>query len=243
MRLNKLVAAIASVAGLRVAGSACAGSVRDDSNDGDVNMVPSGKGYGVAVQMSQAELAQAQHSGVVDFAKPGGGGSSGILYHGGPVMLGTVNAYYIWYGNCSGNSATSILTDFASNGRGLPYEKINSTYYDGSNAHVSGNVHYAGSSNDNYSHGTSLTDAAIQAVVAATNPTDTNAVYFVLTSADVNASSGFCTQYCGWHTRATIGGRDIKYSFAGNPDRCPSGCEAQTTAPTGNPGAAGMGPT
>ena len=33
--------------------------------------------------------------------KPPGGGpkSNGINYHGGPVMLGTVNVYYIWYGS------------------------------------------------------------------------------------------------------------------------------------------------
>jgi hypothetical protein len=62
----------------------------------------------------------------------------------------------------------------------------------------------------------------------------------VLTSADVNESSGFCTQYCGWHTHASIGGQDIKYAFIGNPDRCPSACEEQTTGPNGNAGADGM---
>src|SRR5437868_1286083 len=36
----------------------------------------------------------------------GGGGSNGISYRGGPVMLGTVNVYFIWYGNWSGNTAT-----------------------------------------------------------------------------------------------------------------------------------------
>ncbi len=30
--------------------------------------------------------------------------SNGISYHGGPVMLGTTNIYYIWYGNWSGNT-------------------------------------------------------------------------------------------------------------------------------------------
>lgn len=181
-------------------------------------------------------------------AKPSGGGHSsgtGINYHGGPVMLGTVNAYYIWYGNWSGNSATNILTDFASNIGGSSYEAINATYFDGSNNHVSGNVHYAGSTTDSYSQGTSLTDAQIQTVVssaisAGKLPKDTNGIYFVLTSSDVTASSGFCSQYCGWHTHGTIGGSDIKYSFVGNPDRCPSSCEQQTTGPNGNAGADGM---
>jgi hypothetical protein len=169
-----------------------------------------------------------------------GGGANGINYHGGPVILGTTNIHYIWYGNWSGNSATTILTDLAGSLGGSPYFNINTTYYNGSNTHVSNSVHYAGSSNDNYSHGTALSDAAIEAIVAATNPTDTNGVYFVLTSADVNATSGFCTQYCGWHTDASIGGRDIKYAFIGNPDRCPASCADQTTSPNGNAGADGM---
>ncbi len=182
------------------------------------------------------------------FAHGGGGrktSGNGISYHNGPIITGTTNMYYIWYGNWAGNSATSILTDLASNLGGSPYFNINTTYYNASNVHVTNSVHYAGSTTDNYSHGTSLTDANIQAVVSSaissgSLPKDTNAVYFVLTSSDVTASSGFCTQYCGWHTHGTIAGSDIKYSFVGNPDRCPSSCEDQTTGPNGNAGADGM---
>jgi hypothetical protein len=169
-----------------------------------------------------------------------GGGANGISYHGGPVMLGSVNVHYIWYGNWSGNSATTILPALIGDLNGSTYEGINATYYNSSNQHVSGNLVFAGSSNDNYSHGTTLSDAAIQAVVSATGPTDTNGIYMVLTSADVNESSGFCSQYCGWHTNATINGHDIKYAFVGNPDRCPSSCEQQTTGPNNNAGADGM---
>jgi hypothetical protein len=110
---------------------------------------------------------------------------------------------------------------------------------------VANSVHYAGSTIDKGSMGSSLTDSQIQSVVSSAIssnrlPKDDNAVYFVLTSADVTASSGFCSQYCGWHTHGTISGSDIKYSFVGNPDRCPSSCSAQTTSPNGNAGADGM---
>jgi hypothetical protein len=177
--------------------------------------------------------------------KPPKPSSNGINYHGGPLVLGTTNVYYIWYGNWSGNSAVSILTDFANNIGGSPYFNINTTYYDGNNIHVSNSVTYGGSTTDNYSQGTSLSDSQIQTVVsnALTSgrlPYDTNGVYFVLTSADVTASSGFCTQYCGWHTHASLLGRDIKYSFVGDPTRCPSSCEVQTTGPNGSSGADGM---
>jgi len=142
------------------------------------------------------------------------------------------------------------LTDLAGSIGGSLYFNINTTYYDGSAHYVSGQVQYAGSTTDNYSQGNSLSDAQIQAIVSsaitrtpsspARLPKDTNAVYFVLTSADVPASSGFCTQYCRWHTHSTISGLDIEYAFVGNPDRCPSSCEQQTTGPNGNAGADGM---
>jgi hypothetical protein len=99
---------------------------------------------------------------------------------------------------------------------------------------------------DTTKYGTSLTDAEIRSIVADQKPTNANGVYFVLTSAEVTASSGFCTQYCGWHTHASMVGsdniaRDIKYSFVGNPDRCPSSCAWQSgVSPNGNPGADGM---
>ncbi len=170
---------------------------------------------------------------------------NGINYHGGPVVLGTTGMYYIWYGNWSGNTATTILTDFANSIGGSPYFNINTTYYNGSNVHVTNSVAYRGSTTDNYSHGTSLSDSAVQAVVSSAIssgrlPKDTNAIYFVLTSADVTESSGFCTQYCGWHTHGTISGSDIKYSFVGNAARCITSCAAQSTGPNGNAGADGM---
>jgi Phosphate-induced protein 1 conserved region len=183
-------------------------------------------------------------------AHPGNGKpqrGNGINYHGGPVILGGTNVYYIWYGNWSGNSALTILPSFAGSIGGSPYFNINTTYYDGANNSVLNAVVFKGSYFDsNYSHGTTLSDSAVQAVVSAAiasgqlGAADTKGVYFVLTSADVNESSGFCTQYCGWHTRGTIAGSDIKYSFVGDPTRCPSACEAQTTGPNGAGGADGM---
>ncbi|HZS48372.1 MAG TPA: hypothetical protein VFC63_25100 [Blastocatellia bacterium] len=177
---------------------------------------------------------------VVAFAR-----TTAISYHGGPIMLNTPNLYYIWYGNWSNNTAPTILVDFALNLGGSPYYKINSTYYNSAGTHATGNIGYAGETTDNYSHGTSLSDSAVQAIVSAAItsgrlPKDSNGIYMVLTSADVNETSGFCTQYCGWHTYATISGTNIKYAFVGNPDRCPSACEAQTTSPNGNAGADGM---
>ena len=230
---------VAALLGLSTSGAFAAQVLGPDTDEGD--LVPTGKGWG------ERAYPTPHHN---DHANPNGAAgkttTNGINYHGGPVMLGTTNIYYIWYGDWANNTATTILADLASHIGGSPYYNINTTYYNGANAHVSNSIAYKASTNDNYSNGKALTDANIQSIVtSAINshalPLDTNAVYFVLTSADVNATSGFCTQYCGWHTHANITGLgDIKYSFVGNPDRCPSACAAQTTGPNGNAGSDGM---
>jgi len=206
--------------------------------EGTQDIAPTGRVMGVLGKFQSPDGAVSNKAG-----KPGG--SNGISYHGGPVMTGTPTAYYIWYGNWSGNSATTILTDFIQNLGGSPYWNINTTYTDGSGQHPNNALTYGGSTNDSYSRGTALSDSDIQTIVSSAIssgklPKNTNGIYFVLTSSDVNATSGFCTQYCGWHTHGSIAGSDIKYSFVGNPDRCPSSCAAQTTSPNGNAGADGM---
>ena len=64
-------------------------------------------------------------------------------------------------------------------------------------------------------------------------PADSNGVYFVLTSGDVSETSGFLTQYCGWHTYATVSGRTVQYSFVGDPAANVSACSVQTPGPNG----------
>jgi hypothetical protein len=113
---------------------------------------------------------------------------------------------------------------------------------------VLNSVNYVQSTTDSYSLGSSLSDANIQSIVSSAIssgrlPKDTNGVYFVLTSADVKETSGFGSQYCGWHTHGTISSSDIKYAFVGDAStQAPTGCIALTAAkvPNGNLGADGM---
>jgi hypothetical protein len=204
---------------------------------------------------------------VIGYVSPNGGaaaaGTNGISYQGGPVMSSGVNVYYIWYGawpnTASTTEATDILTDLAKNIGGSPYYNINTTYTGVQNV-----VTYKAAVYDNYSQGTTtqkkkLSDATIYNIVkkAITSAApggfggtaDPNGLYFVLTSKDVTASSGFCTQYCGWHSSsvmdnstapALIGGVNVKYSFVGNPEKCIASCAPQANGPNGNPGADGM---
>lgn len=176
--------------------------------------------------------------------------NNGINYHNGPVMLGTVNVYYIWYGNWDGNSAMDILTDFAENIGGTPWFNINTSYYSGAGRklkHVSNSVAYKGSTTDNYSRGTSIGDDDVRDIVAdaitsGRLPKDTNGVYFVLTSQDVHETSGFCSNYCGWHTYDVINKSNIKFAFIGDPTtQCLNGCTRQRFhSPNDNFGADGM---
>lgn len=237
--MNPITAKACLVAGLFVAATAVqAGAVRHD--DEDALYKPTGRGQG---ELHHDQSANARAVARAAAVNPG----NGILYNGGPVMnnVNGTDVYYIWYGNWAGNTAPTILTDMANGLTGSPWYNITTTYYDSTKKKVVNRVNLVGSTTDSYSQGTALSDAQIQTVVSSAItsgrlPKNTNAIYFVLTSADVNATSGFCTNYCGWHTKGVIGGSTIKYSFVGNPDRCPASCAAQTVGPNGNAGADGM---
>lgn len=207
------------------------------AQNGDLH--PTGRGVGLNHAVNRPRMARTTTTTGVQ---------AGIYYHGGPVILGTTHVYYIFYGDWAADpSGQAILTNLASSIGGSPYFKINTTYYNRYAQHVSNSVSYNGSTFDNYSHGKTLNDAAVENIVynalkAGALPKDSKGVYFVLTTADVAESSGFCTQYCGWHYRASLLGTDIKYAFVGNPaTQCPEACEQQTTSsPNGSPGADAM---
>jgi hypothetical protein len=211
------------------------------------HLVPNGKGWGEIFSGQAAPGAGTVAKTVV---------TNSIFYHGGPVMAGSVHLYFIWYGNfvngpakSDGATTQDLLTAlFGEGGLGdSAYARINATYNDSTQA-AAGNYALTESVFDYYSRGHNLSDATVAAVVdnAITSralPRDTNGIYFVLGSSDVSESSGFCTQYCGWHNHATIDGVDIKIAFVGNADQCPSACEEQTESPNGDSGADAMAAT
>jgi hypothetical protein len=180
----------------------------------------------------------------------GSGGSvvqgNGISYHSGPVMRNGVNIYYIWYGDWSKDpTANAILTNYAQNVGGSPYFNINTTYADtsGSVPNAPSTVKYAGAVSDSGSLGTSLSDSSIWTLVTnalKTLPADPNGVYFVLTAPYVAETSGFLSQYCGWHTANYFGSTTIKYAFVGNAAASLGSCSVQSTSPNGDAAADAM---
>jgi len=176
-----------------------------------------------------------------------------ITSHGGPVMGGSPNIHLIWYGNWNQTNSSdtpagqAIVRDYIFGASGSNYLAINKGYTGSGSTKVSGTLGTTQEANFGYISGTrakKLRDSDISSIVTtyinSHGGPQTNAVYFVLTSSDVNETSGFCTQYCGWHTHGTIGGADVKYSFVGNANRCLNSCAIQSTSPNSNPGVDGM---
>jgi len=207
-------------------------------------LVPTGKGWGRYDPFGNSQrYAHGKRGG------SGGGSNNGIFYHGGRVIAAPENPhmYYIWYGswNFASDNTRSILSGFGSDISQSAYFNINTTYYNANGSLVNGKVGFTDLGvvpTDPKYGGTSLSDNDIQSIVEDTlknnnTAVDPNGVYFVLTSKDINETSGFCTMYCAWHgygTNAT--GDTVLFGFIGDPARCPSACSAvtPTDAPHGN---------
>lgn len=176
--------------------------------------------------------------------------TTAMNYYGGPLIT-TPTIYIIWYGNWNQSNGSDtpagqqLIRDWASSIGGTPYYQLN-TSLSVSGYTITGNVNFTPTSNEITDSGTSksLADADIQAIVARNIgtgklPYNANGVYFVITSSDVNETSGFCTQYCGWHTSDIFTVGNVRYSFVGNANRCLSACAAQSKSPNNNAGVDG----
>lgn len=177
--------------------------------------------------------------------------TSPITYHGGALM-GTPRIYLIFYGNWNQTTGSNtpagrqIIIDWA-NGVGTSSRYAVNDTFDVNGFNVTGNATYGGAWVRSGTYKTRLRDSEILAEVDSAivnnrfgNGFDPNGVYFLVTSSDVTASSGFCTKYCGWHSYSVKSYGRLKYSFIGNAARCLSSCAAQSTvSPNANPGVDG----
>jgi phosphate-induced protein 1 len=186
------------------------------------------------VSLAQPALAQT----VTSSQRPTGTvkTDSRILYHDGPVMIGSSNLYVIWYGcwdaTCGPTgdaNAQSIVLDFFYNFGSTPYAQMLASYPNAAGQAPSGALLFGGSVVDPYSHGFELTANDIQGIVAdqingLILPPDPAGIYVVLASADVSSpTTGFCVASAEPHHGVGFAnGSQFRYAFVGNPTRCPS---------------------
>jgi hypothetical protein len=141
--------------------------------------------------------------------KPGGGTSTGIFYHGGPVLQGGTNVVAIYWGGStiysggptpgttgSAGQDGSLVGTFLSTLGGSDYFKINSTYWDASGTHILNSVTYDGFwANPDLPTTSSISDAQMVAMLQ--NAFDTkkltytaSTVYAIFTGPGVNLGGG-----------------------------------------------------
>ena len=193
----------------------------------------------------------------------GGGGGTGISYHGGSVLLTGTNVAAVYWSNATiyaggpapgnpgpGSADGSLVGFFLGHLGGSPYFNINTTYTNGSQP-IANAVTYT----QYWANGTSapsgtqvVSDAQMIAMLQSGfnggNLTyDANTVYAIFTAGQVNLGGGFGGnnfQYCAYHTHGTVkvGGVNKTVLYAAMPYDAayPSYCTAGV-APNGDVGA------
>ncbi len=173
------------------------------------------------VAQSERDLAEARGN-----AKPGGsGGSTGILYHGGPVLQAQTNVAAIYWAaspiykdgptpgsNNSTGSDNSLIAFFLRNLGPSSYFNINSTYYDGGNNYIANLVNYTqfwANNGSVPSAGQNVSDTQmllmLQSGFQSGNLTyNAGTLYAIFTAGTVNLGGGFGTQYCAYHTHGNV---------------------------------------
>jgi hypothetical protein len=254
MRINRLLIA-ASILGLGTFMTVV--SLRADESGPDLFRIRP-KGHGTVIR-------EKPHNGPTGGAVVTG---NGINYNGGPVMTSSpINLYYILYGNWSGQDPTgpAILDAWAQNIAPSPYFNINTTYGD-STGNVPNAVTFRGTYVDTGTLGTSLNDGSIGTLTSnainhgfagapvPAGTADPNGLYMVLTAPGVGETSGFISNYCGWHWSGSFvsgavqegylysGYPVVKFAFIGNAAGPSLGnCAEQTSSsPNNDPGADAM---
>jgi hypothetical protein len=175
--------------------------------------------------------------------------SSAIMYHCGPVMSKPIDVYFLWYGSSWSTTSSAeafllstLLPVLVAGLTGSEHWRINSDrYFDAKGVPVASSLRVAGEARVGNTRGLSqvrVEDIVVDALRDGTFPVSGDAIYYVLTAADVHVDY-FCFQVCGWHGAFTWNSTvDVKYAMTGDPSQCPS-CAfpglAATQAPNGNP--------
>jgi hypothetical protein len=191
---------------------------------------------------------------------------TGISYHGGTVLQGGINVVAVYWGNAavysrgpaagsfnvSGNSGDgSVVGQFLRDIDGSAYYNINSTYKNAVGTPLVNAVKYTGYWANNSSvpaNGQNVTDANMITMLQTGFTTgklkyDPNTLYTIFTAGTVNLGGGAGTQYCAYHTNASVtvpgmtGPQRIYYAAMPYNAGWPSGCTSGLASPNGDPAA------
>jgi len=208
-------------------------------------------------ELRTAVPAGGRDDGLLEQAKPGGGGhggNTGIFYHGGPVLLNP-NVVAVYWGTSTiynggptpgttgtGASDGSLVGFFMRNIGGTPHWNINHTYSDGNNVLINNSLNYTGFWAANSTPPGSPSDAQIaNLIISGFNggqlSFDASTIYAVFTGAGVNLGGGFGSQYCAYHGHFSWNGNDVKYAAMPHNIDFPSGCTSGRSSPNGDPAA------
>ena len=198
-----------------------------------------------------------QGDGVSNAAsRPGSG--TGISYHGGPVLQAGTNVAAIYWAASpiyvggptpgtagAGTGDASLIGTFLRGLGGSPYFNINSTYKDGAGRAIVNAVSYTQFWANNSSvpaNGANVSDAQMISMLQSGFNTgklsyDASTIYSIFTAGTVNLGGGFGTQYCAYHTHATvtIGGvaKTVLYAAMPYDYAYPAGCTSSLAAANG----------
>jgi len=167
-------------------------------------------------------------------------GPARIAYHGGPIITAQKVVVIYWSSRAiyaggptpgtagPGSSDGSLVGFFLNHLGGSPYYSINTTYYDGNNAHVQNSVNYTRywASNTNVpAPGSTINDNGVRLKVMEGFNTgaiayDPNTIYMVFSDAGVNLGGGFSQpslQYCAYHNYFAWGMFHLFVKYAAMP--------------------------
>lgn len=189
----------------------------------------------------------------------GGGTSTGISYHGGPVLQSGTNVVAVYWANSTiyrggptpgtsgaGSADGSLIGTFLRGLGGSQYFGINSTYTNSGGVPIANVVNYTAYWANNSgapSNGQNVSDSDMLSMLQSGFQSgaltyDANALYAIFTAGTVNLGGGFGTQYCAyhWYGSVSVGGVTQTVRYAAMPyDHAYSGaCDMFTSVSPAN---------
>jgi len=173
------------------------------------------------------------------------------IYKGGPILTGSVNVYFVFYGNWTkeaSDSTHTILMDFVDYISQSEWFNTFQYYTDSHGKSISGPIRSAAGLIDNYSQHQgsdpldfhlSGKDEYVKIIHDATANTnhlgesiDSHGIYLIFPSEEVMID-GFCTEWCGYNSWTD----QLLFAIIGHPKQCPNACVPplnRDVSPNGN---------